>query len=371
MEPTRLHSGRLVHNIWVGPDGRPKLYEIFDTSSGARRNWYGPFWDGRDMSRTRGPAASEEDIPELIEHFMARQQTWWRRDSRNQNLIWMDLAFLWLRPTAGDQLEGKDGNLYTVLHVGDPVGRLPWNGALLLDQAPDDDEILRWAGEAAKRNLIDFVAEDGVQDVPVEGEPTTSDVGTGYRGILRPTITHLLVRQEPYTLQGNRFGPSKELKPREHEQLYDPANPQRSIRVWVHRMDNLFKFLCIHPRAQAATSLARWFKSFINRYTPSLKYNGISEMLFWDHRAVPRDRRIGDDAAVRQIQYYFGTEEIRTEEVSTIRGLPLQVEVLTTENRPPMDVQGWPGLQPFTGMWNETGGYRWGSLSVNESETGS
>lgn len=356
-----LSSGRIVVDSYRGPDGRPKYLEIFDPRLGARRLAYGPWWDGHDRSKSVGPAASILDIPDLVEYFMEVHQMHWTPDPRNGRLIVFALAFPFMKPLNGDTLQDTvTGQTFTVQAAPPGIGRVDWNLAVLLDEAPTAGHPLRWVGAARERNLVDFYAEDGRPESPVEGKATDGDVGVAYKQVKAPTITYLMTRQEPSSIDGKPFGASPRLKASFRESFYLPGEPQRAVQIDGWQMDNLFKFTCLHPRARVCHSLAEWLKSCVSRNEPSLRANGIPHLHFYGQKSVPRSGRAGDDVAEREVYFYFQTEELEVHELSTIR-------VLNVYARSASDIdnlglpgladpgEGYPGLNPWTGVYDESG----------------
>jgi hypothetical protein len=374
MHLRRLHNGKLVFETYRGPDGRPKYIEIFDTRKGALRLAHGPHWDGRDRSQSLTEAASLEDFYDIIEWVLEYHQMMWWPDPRNAKLIWFRYAFPWLPPRTGDVLAGSSGKSYTVTHVQRSDGGTPWNLSVLLDEAPRAGEMLHWAGAARDRNLVDFRAEYGSPSTPTPGETTEGDTGTAYNTVFRPTITYLLVRKEPFTLNGAPFGSSKELKPRTREEFVDPNKPQRVIRIFGQRMDNLIRFLCLHPRAETADALAHWLERCINRQMPSIVANGIHRMLFWSSGTLERRGKSGDDVAVRSVNYYIETEEIEVQEAPSIRRLNIRIRPTDIGNI--NNLTGYAAeplwMFPFTGVTDESGNWLWGSIDIQDTRaTGS
>jgi hypothetical protein len=363
----------VIFDTYTDPYGNPKFYEYFDTRTGARRIAYGSYWDGRNRSKSMGIAVQGvDDFAEVLEYNLEAYQMTWTRGERNPKLIRFGLAFPWLFPEIGDQLIDEDSKeLFTVTHVPRSPEGYPWNLTVLLDREPTNGAFLRWIGEARDRNLVDFHAENGKPGTPTPGEDTTGDTGIAYSKVLRPTITYLLVRQEAYTISGPPFGSSKELKPRVREQFNDPHSPQRVITILGQRMDNLVKFLCIHPRAETANGLARWFKDGISRRTPSLEANGINRILFWSQSTRERKGKPGDDAAVTEVVYYVVTEELSVQEDSAIKKYNLTNRVLHGDiNSLGLTGITEPGddgyLYPYTGAYDESGNNLWWDLESQD-----
>lgn len=363
MSRRSLPSGRLVLNTFRDQEGRPAFLEVFNPTRNTVEYLRYP---DRQFYMTGGAALSEVEIPELIEHLLEEDQCFWRwPNPSNKSLILLPHAFPWCTPEMDDQLQDvRYRTVYTVRHVAPGRGGLPWNGTVLLDKPVDPSTRLSWIGEAASRNYIDFQEEDGDASTPTPGEDTAGDMGIAYPNVAKPTITYLLETQRPGSIGSKPFGSSTEAKPRSREVLQDPLAPQHSITIYGQWMDNLFRFLCLHPRTVVATRLARWFKGFMERNRPSLKFNGLPEILFWSQDASRRSRR-DDEAAVREVRYYFRTEELEVHRESTLRDIGFNVSLSPTMQADPR--HDWK-LDPFTGsLYDESGNYLFGDLNIADT----
>lgn len=360
-----LKSGRVVLGTFRDQQGRPVFMEVFNPQTQTMQIAAVP---DREHAMTGGPAVSEVEIPELMEHFMEEDQTFWRwADPRKKNLILMPHAFHWCEPQVGDQLQDpRYRDVFTVRHAAPGRDVIPWNGSLLLDKETRPETRLRWIGEAGGRNYIDFHEEDGKAETPTPGEDSSGDMGITYSQVVKPTITYLLETQRPGSIGGKPFGSSTEPKPRVRERLTDALAPQQTVTIYGQWMDNVFRFLCIHPRTVVATRLARWFKGFMERNRPSLKFNGIPDIRYWSQDATRRSRR-GDDSAVREVRYYFRTEELEVRRQGAIRhvGIDLAVKDHLDFGKEGAD---WASLSPFTGsLYDESGHYMFADLDIADT----
>lgn len=372
-----LASGRIVETVFRDTNGQPRYYEILDTRSNARRIIFGQWWDGRDRSTSDGPAVSEADLPSLVEFFLEDEQSYWRHvrpDAPTKNLIIFPGAFPWCRPAVGDKLRGTSGELYTVKHVGNGVRGVPWNGTVLLDKDVAVGEHLRWAGpKVRERTLIQFHSDDGKPASPTPGEVTAGDVGTAYPNLLAPTVTYLLLRQEPATVGPKPFGRDKQLKPRPREQVSDPDRPQVVLTIYGHRMENEFRFRCLHPHSAVADELALWFKRFMSNNTGPMKSNGVNEILYFGQEAVPASQ-LGKVSG-RDCRFYFRTEELTLREDAAIRDVKVNLSVLVRQDQEAFILnkafqqEGYDGMNPFTGLYDESGNFVFGDIDIADYGT--
>lgn len=370
-----LPSGRVIQTVFRDGDGHPRYYEILDTRTNARRIIYGPTWDGRDKSTSVGPAVSEADLPAIIQFFLEDEQSYWKyaRPSMGpKDLILFPGAFAWCKPQKDDVLRGISGKTYTVTHVPQGINGPPWNGTVKLDKDIEVGEILRWTGQKTReRTLIAFQSDDGSPSSPTPGEVTTGDVGTAYPGVLGPTVTYLLLRQEPASLGPKPFGRDKQLKPRIREQVSDPERPQVVITIYGHRMENEFRFRCLHPQSAVADELALWFKRFMRNNTGSIRSNGVNEILYFGQEAVSASQ-LGHVAG-RDLRYYFRTEELILQEDAAVREVNVNISVLVRQDQEAFRLNLVPddptALDPFTGLYDQSGNFIFGALDIADYGT--
>jgi hypothetical protein len=363
-----LRSGRVVQTTIRDSEGKPTFYEVLDTRTNARRVVYGDSWfDLEERSRSDGPAICTEEVPDVVEFFLEDEQSYWRwPNTLNRKLIVLPGAFPFCAPRVGDRMQDQSGTVYVVKHAPKGAFDLPWNGCVLFDREVANGAYLRWMKDHGRdRNLVSFHADDGRPSSPVPGEEDSqSDVGTLYRGVVAPTITYFLDDEQPATVGPKPFGRDKELKPRCRQEFLDPTRPQITIRIWGQWMEALYRFRCLHPRAAVAGQLGAWFKRFVRNNTPSLRSSGIKQLLFMRRQAVPRKELGGDHVAARDVTFYFQTEELTVEESSNLIDVDIQIGAQARQLTREPDMLGWQGVNPFTGLYDESGNYAWGSIDI-------
>ena len=367
----QLANGRVVQSVIRDEEGRARFFEILDTRTNSRRIFFGPNWTPqKERSRSAGYAIGEDDVPRVMEFYFEDEQCYWRKVNEKSDIILLPGAFAWCAPQEGDKLQDQDGREYTVQGVPEGAFDCPWNGVVLLDLPVQEGAIIRWVGEARSRALVKFVADDGHPYAPTgPGEDTGGDVGTGYSQFLAPTITYLLELQEPASIGPKPFGRDKESKSLIRGEFRDHTRPQVILQVRGQRFDNLFSFRCIHPRAAVAMHLAGWFKRFIKNNTPSLRSSGLNDLQFWRQEAERRKSRSGDDVSVQRVECYIRTEELTLTEISALRTMDTRISLATNQaayeaitGMNPQDE-----FNPYTGIYDQTGGYLWGSLSIDDN----
>lgn len=363
-----LRSGRVVQTVVRDEQGRPSFLEVLDTRTNARSIVYGDLWfDTENRSRTEGPAICTEEVPDVVEFFLEDEQSYWRLPNpSSRKLILLPGAFPYCVPKTGHQLQDQDGAVYTVKHAPPGAYDLPWNGCLLLDKdVPETVATLRWIGPARGTNLVSFHADGGHPGSPVPGEVATgSDVGVLYRGVVQPTIAYFLEDEQPASIGPKPFGRDQELKPRVRQEILDPIRPQITLRIWGHWMEAIYRFRCLHPRATVAGQLGAWFKRFVRNNSPSLRASGINQILFRRRSEVPRRDLGGDHVSGVDVLFYFRTEELTVEESSNLIEVDLQVSATVRPTNQLKDKAGWNGLDPYTGLYDESGNYAWGTTDI-------
>ena len=219
-----------------------------------------------------------------------------------------------------------------------------------------------------------FKEEDSSPDTPTPGEDVAgADTRNALSKVVVPTVTYLLKTQRPGSIGAKPFGQRTQLKPRVREVFIDPESPQQSVVISGWWMDTLVEYVAWHPRALIADHLARWFRDFLTRNIPSLKINGINEILFWSQDDVKRRSR-GFDAAGRAVQYYFRLEELEVRRESNIRHIDLNVGISWTEDSTPEAITSrgeWLAPNPYTGsFYDESGNYLPMTLDIADTSTG-
>lgn len=307
---------------------------------------------------------------EVIEFYLEDEQCWHVRANDAGDLISFGRAFPWLRPLAGDILQDNQGRFYRVeATMDDPKGAL-WDGRVLVDRAVPHGAKLRWYEKARERNLIRFVAKDGLEESPVPGEGDAGDVGGDYfhgPGSFAPTITYLHESIEPASIdRRRRYGASKEYRPRVRDEFRDIHRPQVWIRVWGQTFEHKICLQCLHPRSTVASELGSWVRRFLRTNAPYLRRNGLFSVTQMSYMEKPRVSVAGDDVAVREVILYLRTEELTFQEMPVLRNMDLSIATApdqeTMETRAGIEQED--GMDPY--VIPTTGPYPWGSIEFHD-----
>ena len=68
------------------------------------------------------------------------------------------------------------------------------------------------------------------------------------------------------------------------------------------------------------------------------------------------------------VTFYFRTEELTVEESSNLVEVNLGVAAVQPTDKLP-DKGGWQGIDPFTGLYDESGNYAWGTTEITDLES--
>lgn len=126
------------------------------------------------------------------------------------------------------------------------------------------------------------------------------------------TITYRVSRREPGTTGPTPFGEPREIKPRFRTQFIDPLDSGYQVQLFGQRFDNLVQFDCWSKTPKEAQELADWFFEFIQAFTWVFKWNGLSEIFFWQQSISPElVTRHRNNILNVTLQFYVRTEAIQ------------------------------------------------------------
>jgi hypothetical protein len=260
------------------------------------------------------------EILESIDYLLKLHQMEWRPSNRNPLLLYF--PFMFVVPRTGWQLRNLETrDVYTIKSVGTDKERR-FTGAILLEgglNPPgfgtgeltgrwDRLEIIQH-DEKVVRFHVSWPEKEALES---QAPPAGSDEGATYSQPFTPTVTSLLVRQEPGTIGKREFDPAKMAKPKVAGYEPDPFDPiSYSLELQWQYFENIIQFDCWSPLNEEADRLADWFQTFMNLYTWVLKLAGVAEIRYWQRRAdlaVPQSFR--DALPRRSLQYYFRTNMV-------------------------------------------------------------
>jgi len=260
----------------------------------------------RRKSRSGGNVTLLQTM-EMIELLVQRYQLTYRVNRDDKNLLFF--PFLFIEPQKGDRiLNETTGEVYTVDHTVRNSKTNVWEGLvrLNLENYPADisREVLKFQDS---KNYVTFDHNFN------ESTPNTLSTNTSGEGIdappMRPTISWFLARKEPGAL-GQPFGPRKEYKPRQREQLKDPQVQGHSVIVTGQWFDNIVQFDALYSDNKSAERLIEWFEQFMRLYRGVLEREGVAQMFFWSRKGDDTTREWRQPLWKRSMQYYFRTEQL-------------------------------------------------------------
>lgn len=414
------------------PSFNENYVEWYDTRRGVRR-----------VSRRQRSDGGADllDVMDMIQILMEQHQMSFIKDKDYGFRLFF--PYMFVKPKVGDQLRNMTtGEVYSIVWVEDlePNQRRAKAGPLVGNPDPDNfTGLIIISGTTAPSwiDRLEFVNKDGKiidffewgsrrhSNVPTgDGE---GDVGQGQTGPFAPTITWSVNRVEPGTIGRRPFDPAKMSKPMFREsypdpqytylldsQMYEESVKQQSIyptgdpmftgsygaltraqmdpRVSTHNLevygqwfDNLVQFDCWSPSNQVANALIAWFEDFMELYTPTMKQNGVAEMLYWERLQDQTIERWRNDIDNRTIRWYFRTEKLRVSRQRLFRRFTFRLSLGQPNEElrvysEPTGIGTWTGMYGLhpsqlrydsatgaTGHFTGDNSYLWGQLTIEET----
>jgi hypothetical protein len=310
---------------------------------------------------------------ELIEVFLKRFQLTYRVNRDEESLLFF--PFLFIQPEKGDRILNENtGEVYTVDHVVKNPKTNEWEGLLRLNlvNAPNDisREVLKFQDD---NNYVTF-DHNFASTAPNSLSTNTDGEGTNVPP-MRPTISWFLARKEPGAMN-QPFGPRKEYKPRQREQLKDPLVQGHSVIVTGQWFDNIVQFDALYSDNKSAERLIEWFEQFMRLYRWVLEKEGVAQTFFWRRMTDDTTREWRQPLWIRSAQYYFRTEQL--EAVYTRDLLQVNISLdLTTDSMGSLASEVGPRYiadQLVTGMltasgyrrlfYDQSGSYLFGDIDL-------
>jgi hypothetical protein len=263
---------------------------------------------------------------ELIEKLIKRYQLTYRVHSNDDRLLFF--PFMFIEPSKGDKILNENtGEVYTV----DQVVRHPktneWQGLVKLDLVnPPKDSLRHVLKYHDEKNYVRFG-----HSFPSQA-PNTLSTNTDGEGIhappMVPTISWFLARKEPGAI-GQPFGPRKEYKGRQREQLKDPMVPGHSVIVSGQWFDNIVQFDALYTDNRSAERLIEWFEQFMRLYRWVLQSAGVEQTFFWRRTNDETSREWRQPLWKRSTQHYFRTEQLEATYTRDLLHVDIILETLT------------------------------------------
>lgn len=126
----------------------------------------------------------------------------------------------------------------------------------------------------------------------------------------RDTVTFMVTRQTPGSLDGSPFQGTRDRK-RKFRKNYDyPGDAKYSARTEGQWFDCLLQLDCWAKTNAVAEDLVDWVQGFMHMYTPVFSANGFPQILFWAREMDGLSTRWRDDIVYRTITYYVRMEDV-------------------------------------------------------------
>lgn len=275
-------------------------------------------------------------------------------------------------PSVNDKIENLlTGEIYTITRVFRNNANKDFEGVVLLTGSsppdPDNNEYLSFLNDD---RYIKFTAKSPFEDVGTSVETTDGDISN--LPPMNPTVSHMLVREQPGSYAGFFKDAAKELGPMIREVFPDPDNIGYSIEVRGQIIDTLIQFDCWNNNGSSAQRLVSWFQEFMRQNSWILKKNGVQRVQYFAKLQDKTENQWRQHLFKRSIQYIFRTEileAIRRRDLSRIN-VDVQVSETFTDDEPVRVIAG----QTITGkltqkkyrsiFFDNDGTYRFGRFSI-------
>lgn len=278
----------------------------------------------RRKSQAEGNLSLLETM-ELIDALLRRYQTSYKVTG-DPKTLWM--PFLFKEPQKGDKvLNENTGETYTVRSLVKNPKTNKWEGLVRFDLVHTPNDELRH--RLKFYDIENYVRFDHnfMSDSP-NALSTNSDGGGVSAPPMKPTIAWVLIRKEPGA-HGQAFGPRKEYKARQREQLKDPLVRGHSVIVSGQSFDNIVQFDALYSDNRSAEMLVEWFEQFMRLYRHVFRENGVEQMFFWKRLEDDTTREFRQPLWKRSIQYYIRTEQLEATYTRDLLRIDTSVDVLT------------------------------------------
>ena len=179
-------------------------------------------------------------------------------------------------------------------------------------------------------------------DVSLRGESSDLDQPQ----IPDEVITWLVVRKVPGSISKERFGDTKEWKPRLREELLADLSEEvtegeyqrKGIQTYGQIFEYILQFDCWAKTNFESERLAAWFEHVMKLAVPALMAQGVQMIHFWARIKDALLHRFPGGIIARSLQYYVRLEEVTPVTVNLIRQINLTLRIQTGGETPGLDV---------------------------------
>ena len=256
---------------------------------------------------TRDGNLSLEEAMELLARLLRQYQAKFYVSTQDKRMVWLPFAFI--RPNVGAVGRMDDGSYFEVVELIDNPTTGDWDGWLLLNAEVQQDGHFRLEDE---KYLVRFTHDAPREDVGSAGESMESLEGAKAVSLppMRPTITWVVVRREPGSVDRQPFGGRRERQPRIREYLRVNNYSGQLLEVRGQFFDNMVEFSCWTQDHYSAGRLLSWFEHFMHLHTWVLKRRGVSQVWYWERMRDSVITRWRQDLVSRTVRYYVRTEQL-------------------------------------------------------------
>lgn len=177
----------------------------------------------------------------------------------------------------------------------------------------------------------------------------------------RDTVTFAVARKEPGTLDRTPFQGTRDVRPHFREtKVYSP-NQTYMATYTGQWFDVLLQFDCWTKTGETSERLTNWFEAFMEMYRGVFRYNGVTNMLYWDRTRDELVTRWRDDIVNSTVRYYLRMENVAMILESKIRSIYALFSVSPSGE--------WPDVSPWSTGWVMPTGFEDGVIPVGIYES--
>jgi hypothetical protein len=188
----------------------------------------------------------------------------------------------------------------------------------------DDPELNRFYGEdipsiTAKGNLTYLQFIDQIQHLWNKSNPEIDFMPYASNHIFNPEKGYIIYSLEMRKPQANNS------KPRVHEVVDHPDDDTKKLVVYIQSFENLIRFTAVHKDPRTSEEIIEQFEDFMIWVTPIFIKSGIENFFYGRRISDNHDARLGDDLALRAINYLVITQKILTVDMAKLEEYTISI----------------------------------------------
>lgn len=282
----------------------------------------------------------------LMNLALREHQTWFKAAGNNPWILLFPFArYLHQGMKINNRTQGVE---YKVLSVVEVDYALPHSESIKMPAV-----LVQGDSPPKQTDRLDFEEDKYIVFRPTQARSNADSsnfdqVPTEEYNATRDTVTYLLTRREPGTIDRAPFGAHRERRPRYRSAQYDENEVTYKLEFFAHVFDNIGQFDFWAQDATRADDLVEYFERFMSLWTGVIEYNGIERILYWSRGLDTLESSWRNDVNTRSLQYYFRTESVDVHLHHLVRGYA--VNVITADTIDRAEATG-TGAVPITGRF--------------------